>query len=102
MRRAARTCRMCFISTRWAERMSSSSRSIRTGGTSSRPRWIISLHTCLRGNESELMAGRDAIAAGEASELAGELLEASAAYSSAVDDPDPVIAADAHFHLARV
>jgi len=48
------------------------------------------------------MAGRDAITAGEASELAGEFLEASAAYASVLDDADPAVVADAHFHLARV
>src|SRR3954464_3212075 len=48
------------------------------------------------------MEGRDAIKSGEASELAGELLEASAAYTSALDDADPGVAADAHFHLGRV
>src|SRR5690348_14505578 len=48
------------------------------------------------------MAGRDAIIAGEASELAGEFLEASAAYASVLDDIDPGVVADAHFHLGRV
>src|SRR6185503_11224945 len=48
------------------------------------------------------MGSRDAIVAGEASELAGEFLEASAAYTSALGDHDPSVVADAHFHLGRV
>lgn len=46
--------------------------------------------------------GRDAIKSGEASELAGEYLEASAAYTSALRDADPLVTADAHFHLGRL
>jgi tetratricopeptide (TPR) repeat protein len=47
-------------------------------------------------------SGRDAIGIGESAELAGEYLDASAAYESAVDDRDPLVVADAHFHLGRV
>jgi tetratricopeptide (TPR) repeat protein len=49
-----------------------------------------------------VMSGRDAIGLGEAAELAGEYLDASAAYQSATDDPDHLVVADAHFHLGRL
>ncbi len=48
------------------------------------------------------MSGIDAIKTGEASELAGEFLDASAAYQSALTDADPLVVADARFHLGRV
>src|SRR5689334_15008124 len=48
------------------------------------------------------MVGAEAIVKGEASELAGEFLDASAAYESALGDDDPIVVADAHFHLGRV
>lgn len=48
------------------------------------------------------MVASDAIAKGEASELAGEYLDASAAYESALGDDDPLVVADAHFHIGRV
>jgi tetratricopeptide (TPR) repeat protein len=48
------------------------------------------------------MAGRDAISSGESLELRGDYAQASAAYSSALDDSDRAVVADAHFHLGRV
>lgn len=49
-----------------------------------------------------MIVGIDAIARGEAAELAGEFLDASAAYESALDNEDQLVVADAHFHLGRV
>src|SRR5215470_15023116 len=48
------------------------------------------------------MVGAEAIAKGEAPELAGDFLDASAAYESALGDEDPLVVANAHFHLGRV
>src|SRR5947209_5320034 len=48
------------------------------------------------------MTGSDAIRGGEASELAGDFLDALAAYRSALADSDPLVAASAHFHIGRV
>ncbi|MDB4875241.1 MAG: metal dependent phosphohydrolase [Gemmatimonadetes bacterium] len=48
------------------------------------------------------MSGRDTITVGEAAELAGNYLDALGAYQAALADPDPLVVADAHFHLGRV
>lgn len=48
------------------------------------------------------MIGADAIRTGEAAELSGYYLDATAAYESALSDPDQRVIADAHFHLGRV
>lgn len=48
------------------------------------------------------MNATDAIRTGEASEAAGNFLDASAAYRSALGSPEPVVVADAYFHLGRV
>jgi tetratricopeptide (TPR) repeat protein len=47
------------------------------------------------------MNGADAVRAGEVAEEAGDFAEAMAAYRTALDDPDPRVVADAHFHLGR-
>ncbi len=48
------------------------------------------------------MSGREAIETGEVAEFAGDFLDASAAYQSAVGDPDPLVVIDARFRLGRV
>src|SRR5579884_3620133 len=48
------------------------------------------------------MADGDAIRTGEAAETAGDLLAAAAAYESALQSTDPLVVADARFHLGRV
>lgn len=48
------------------------------------------------------MSGRDAITVGEAAELSGSFLDASAAYQAALADADESVVADAQFHLGRV
>src|SRR5947209_8701082 len=48
------------------------------------------------------MSGREAIQSGEAAELSGDFLGAAAAYQSALGDRDPLVVADAEFHLGRV
>jgi len=47
------------------------------------------------------MSGLEAIRRGEDAEREGDFLQASAAYEAARDDPDPLVAGDAHFHLGR-
>lgn len=48
------------------------------------------------------MIGADAIKTGEAAELAGDYLDATAAYESALSAADHGVIADAQFHLGRV
>ncbi len=48
------------------------------------------------------MSSNDAIRAGEAAETTGDFLDAIAAYRSALTSADPLVVADAHFHLGRV
>jgi tetratricopeptide (TPR) repeat protein len=48
------------------------------------------------------MNGGDAIRSGEALETAGDFLDAAAAYQSAAASSDPLIVADAKFHLGRI
>lgn len=48
------------------------------------------------------MGARDAIRLGEKAEATGDFLDALAAYRSALADADPLVVADAHFHIGRV
>lgn len=48
------------------------------------------------------MSPIDSIRAGVEREQEGDLLEATAAYQTALDDPDPSVIADANYHLGRI
>ncbi len=48
------------------------------------------------------MSGSDALRAGEMFELAGDFLDAAATYGSVLNDPDPLVVAEARFRLGRV
>src|SRR5579884_464228 len=49
-----------------------------------------------------LMQSRDAIRAGEVLELRGDLIEATASYTTALTDASPDVVGDARFHLGRI